>query len=78
MTSYASCTEGWRDVLKNGTHSMLCQIVVAPQFQNVMSQCCLFPGSHVECYSKMRIAQQKNLFEAIDRGNIIIDFLKAK
>ena len=75
MTSYASCTEGWSDVLKNATHSMLCQIVVAPQFQNVMSQCCLFPGSHVECYPKMR---KKNLFEAIDRGNIIIDFLKAK
>ena len=36
---------------------MLCQIVVGPQFQNVMSECCIFTCrmalDNFDCYPKM-------------------------
>ena len=51
---------GWRDLEKNATLSMLCQIVVGPQFKNVMSECCLFTFHRasrrfwlLRCYPKM-------------------------
>ena len=33
------CTVGWSDYVKNTTHSMLCKIVVGPQFQNLKISC---------------------------------------
>ena len=49
---------GWRDFEKiKVTHCMLCQMVVGPQFQNFMPQCCFFTCSmaseNFKCYPKM-------------------------
>ena len=47
---------GWSDFEKvKATHSILCQIVVGPQFPNFMSLCCLFPLSeNLDFYPKTR------------------------
>ena len=64
---------GWSDFEKNATHSMLCQIVVGPQFQNFISQCCLFPWSQgLRIFRLVPLNQQNkiltNFFQACDKG----------
>ena len=60
------CAVGWSDFEKekNAILCMLCQKVVGPQFQNVMSLCCMFTcrraSENCECYPEM--TTQKIIF----------------
>ena len=74
-----TCTVGWSDFEeKNATHSMLCQIVVGPQFQKFMSQCCLFPWPQKIWTVTLKSAIKKMFFKPATGGNGFFDFFKAK
>ena len=85
MTLETCCTLGWSHFEKNATQSMLCQIVFGPQFQNFMSQCCLFPWS--QGLSKFGLLTckicKKNFFlkrfsSLRQEGTDSLNFLRAK